>query len=108
MLVIGALARLPNGVEALVWRFALAAYHSSATRVRHRRMLEQVTRAAYEKDRKRHFERDTVCMPPITSRKRFAESGEISERECKCHELQDRLLLLESQVARMRKLIRRK
>ena len=50
----------------------------------------------------------TECMPPITSRKRFAESGEISERECKCHELQDRLLLLESQVARMRKLIRRK
>ena len=51
---------LPDAVEALVFKFALEKYHTSATRVRHRRVMGQITRAAYEMDRGRHFARDTV------------------------------------------------
>jgi hypothetical protein len=51
---------LPDAVEALVWKFALSLYHTSATRVRHRRVVGHITRAAYEMDRGRHFARNTV------------------------------------------------
>ena len=56
MLVVSA---LPDALETLVFKFALDLYHTSATRVRHRRVLQQVTRAAYEMDRRRHLARDT-------------------------------------------------
>ena len=52
-------SKLPGDTQALVWRFALARYKTSATRVRHRRVMEQITRAAYETDRRRHLARDT-------------------------------------------------
>jgi hypothetical protein len=51
---------LPDGVRSLVWWFALAMYHHSATRIRHRRVLREIVLAAYRKDRQRHFARDTI------------------------------------------------